>query len=179
MRECGLNSINSVAVSCEHGNTTSGSITDRKFLDQLKDYQLLLMVRGSSPGRGWEFFSPIQWVPSALSLGVKRPGPEAHHSPPSSAEVKICGVTRVYPKVSGLNLTKYTLTTINARWEVTQRVMVAYLTRLTHKIAIHLHLVAEICTICSSRSWRPVRKLLDTIMYISTPPIRLHGMVLS
>jgi hypothetical protein len=30
---------------------------------------------------------PIQWVPGTLSLGVKRPGREAHHSPPSSAEV--------------------------------------------------------------------------------------------
>jgi hypothetical protein len=33
---------------------------------------------------------PIQWVPGALSLGVKRPGREAGHSPPSSAEVKEC-----------------------------------------------------------------------------------------
>jgi hypothetical protein len=31
---------------------------------------------------------PIQWVPGALSLEVKRPGHEADHSPPSSAEVK-------------------------------------------------------------------------------------------
>jgi hypothetical protein len=31
---------------------------------------------------------PIQWVPGILSLGVKRPGREADHSPPSSAEVK-------------------------------------------------------------------------------------------
>jgi hypothetical protein len=31
---------------------------------------------------------PIQWVPGALSLGVKRPGREADHSPPFSAEVK-------------------------------------------------------------------------------------------
>jgi hypothetical protein len=31
---------------------------------------------------------PIQWVWGALSLGVKRPGCEADHSPPSSAEVK-------------------------------------------------------------------------------------------
>jgi hypothetical protein len=30
----------------------------------------------------------IQWVPGALSLGLKRPGREADHSPPSSAEVK-------------------------------------------------------------------------------------------
>jgi hypothetical protein len=31
---------------------------------------------------------PIQWVPGALSLGVKRPGREADYSPPSTAEVK-------------------------------------------------------------------------------------------
>jgi hypothetical protein len=30
----------------------------------------------------------IQWVPGVLSLGVKRPGREADHSPPSSVEVK-------------------------------------------------------------------------------------------
>jgi hypothetical protein len=33
---------------------------------------------------------PIQWVPVALSLGVKRPGREADHLPPSTAEVKEC-----------------------------------------------------------------------------------------
>jgi hypothetical protein len=31
---------------------------------------------------------PNQWVPGAFSLGVKRSGREADHSPPSSAEVK-------------------------------------------------------------------------------------------
>jgi hypothetical protein len=31
---------------------------------------------------------PIQWVPSTLSSGVKRPGREADHSPPASVEVK-------------------------------------------------------------------------------------------
>jgi hypothetical protein len=31
---------------------------------------------------------PIQWVPGAPSLGVKRPGREADHSSPSSAEIK-------------------------------------------------------------------------------------------
>jgi len=30
----------------------------------------------------------VQGVSGALSLGVKRPGREADHSPPSSAEVK-------------------------------------------------------------------------------------------
>jgi hypothetical protein len=54
--------------------------------------------RGSIPGGGWEFFSspralestqpPIQWVPRALSSGIKRPGREADNSPTANAEVK-------------------------------------------------------------------------------------------
>jgi hypothetical protein len=47
------------------------------------------------------------------------------------------------------SITKQT-TTINTCWEATQRIMTAKLTRLTHKIAIQLQLVAENCTICSS-----------------------------
>jgi len=31
---------------------------------------------------------PIQRVPGAFSLGIKRPGREGNHSPPSSADVK-------------------------------------------------------------------------------------------
>jgi hypothetical protein len=59
-----------------------------------------------------------------------------------------------------------TATTINTCWEAIQSVYGAKLTRLTHKIAIQLHLVAESCTICSSRSRRPVRKLLDAPSYV-------------
>jgi hypothetical protein len=55
--------------------------------------------RTSSPGRSRIFSTssrpalvstqpPIQWVPGALSPGVKRPGCDAGHSPPTSAEVK-------------------------------------------------------------------------------------------
>jgi hypothetical protein len=33
---------------------------------------------------------PIQWVPGALSLRVKRPEREANNSPPFSAEVEEC-----------------------------------------------------------------------------------------
>jgi len=43
--------------------------------------------------------------------------------------------------------------------------MAAKLTRLAHKMAIQQHLVAESCTICSSRFGRPVWKLLDTPSY--------------
>jgi hypothetical protein len=41
--------------------------------------------------------------------------------------------------------------------------MATKLTRLTHKIAIQLHLVAKSCTICSFLPRRPVRKLLYTL----------------
>jgi hypothetical protein len=44
--------------------------------------------------------------------------------------------------------------------------MAAKLTRMSHKIATQLHLVIESCTICSSRSRRPVRKLLDAPSYM-------------
>jgi hypothetical protein len=57
--------------------------------------------RSSSPGRGKLSLlamssrpvlgpspPPIQWIPGALSPGVKRTGREADHSPPTSAEVK-------------------------------------------------------------------------------------------
>jgi hypothetical protein len=43
--------------------------------------------------------------------------------------------------------------------------MAAKLARPTQKLAIQLHLVAESCIICSSRSMRPVRKLLDTFIH--------------
>jgi hypothetical protein len=33
---------------------------------------------------------PIQWLPRALSLELKRPGRESDYSPPFSAEVKEC-----------------------------------------------------------------------------------------
>jgi hypothetical protein len=59
------------------------------------------IIRGSCAGMGWEFLftttsklvlqptqPPIKSVEGALSLGVKRTGCEADHSPPYSAEVK-------------------------------------------------------------------------------------------
>jgi hypothetical protein len=79
---------------------------------------------------------------------------------------RIRGNMKMYEAVSKSfrteSITKYTLTTINTCWEATQRVMAAKLTGLTHRIVIQLHLVAESCIICGSRSRRPVRKLFDT-----------------
>jgi hypothetical protein len=52
--------------------------------------------------------------------------------------------------------------------------MAAKLTRFTHKIAIQLHLVAGSSTIFSSRSRRPVRKLLDTPSYLNAESRSRH-----
>jgi hypothetical protein len=57
------------------------------------------------------------------------------------------------------------ITIMNTHWEATQMVTATKLTRLTHKIAIQLPLVAESCTICSSRLRWQVRKLLDIPSY--------------
>jgi len=42
----------------------------------------------SSPQHPERLWGPIQWVPGTLSLGVKRPEPEADHLFPFSAEIK-------------------------------------------------------------------------------------------
>jgi len=47
--------------------------------------------------------------------------------------------------------------------------MAAKPTRLTHKLAIRLHLEAESRTICSTRSRWPLRKLLDISSYVLRP----------
>jgi hypothetical protein len=70
----------------------------------------------------------------------------------------------VYQKVSRLSHKKVNNNNNNNnnnRSEATQRVVAAKLIRLTHKTAMQLHLVAENCTICSSRSRWPVRKLFE------------------
>jgi hypothetical protein len=57
--------------------------------------------RGSIPGRGWALGPtqpPIQWLQGVLSLGVKRPWCEADHSPPNTAEVKVCGFVTPLPQ---------------------------------------------------------------------------------
>jgi hypothetical protein len=64
---------------------------------------------GSIPGRGNIFLfatalgstqSPIQYVSRAFTPGVKGPGREVDHSPPSSAEVKNGGAISPFPHTS-------------------------------------------------------------------------------
>jgi hypothetical protein len=49
--------------------------------------EVRVLVGSSRPALG-SIQPPIQWIPGALSPGVKRPGRKAGHSPPASAEVK-------------------------------------------------------------------------------------------
>jgi len=80
---------------------------------------------------------------------------------PQSAE----GVSKSFRTES---IRKYMLTFGVIRCFPLLRVMATQLTRLTYKITIQLHLVAESYTICGSRSRRPFRKLLDTPSYCNT-----------
>jgi hypothetical protein len=64
------------------------SMDDRVLgFDSLQELGIFLFTTASRTALG-PTQPPIQWVPGALSLGVKRSGREADHSPPSSAEVK-------------------------------------------------------------------------------------------
>jgi hypothetical protein len=47
----------------------------------------------------WFAWPPMQWVPGGLFPGVKWPGCESEHSPPSSAEVKNGGTTPTIPHI--------------------------------------------------------------------------------
>jgi len=111
-------------------------------------------------------YDPVNWIFTTPSYSFRCP------------YVTICifDIRRCIQIFRTDSITKYTRTIINTRWEAKQRVMSAKLTRLTHKIVIQRHLVAESSTICSSRSRRPVRKLLDTSYYVvnasySSPPL--------
>jgi hypothetical protein len=52
--------------------------------DRVKNF---LFFTSSRPALRPTYF-PMQWVPRFLSPEVKRPGPEAYHSPETSTEVK-------------------------------------------------------------------------------------------
>jgi hypothetical protein len=66
--------------------TLGYGLVDRGFESREK-LGIFLFTTASRPALGPTHL-PIQWVPEALFLGVKRPGHEADNPPPSSAEVK-------------------------------------------------------------------------------------------
>jgi hypothetical protein len=67
-----------------HPREVPDSITFRQVAcpEEFRIFSFTLSVSALEPTQ------PIQWVSGALCLGIKRPGFEADHSPPSSGEVK-------------------------------------------------------------------------------------------
>jgi hypothetical protein len=59
----------------------------RRGFESQQGVGIFLFTTASRPALG-SAQPPIQWVPGALSLGIRRLGSEANHSPPSSVEVK-------------------------------------------------------------------------------------------
>jgi hypothetical protein len=114
---------------------------------------------------------PKRCYPTTTLNGITTQKSRLESSPlwkPQISKRKIRGCIQKFPDWLDNEIKKTII--INTRWEATQRVMAAKLTRLTHKIAIQLHLMAESCTICSFRSRRPVRKLLHTPSYRRKAP---------
>jgi hypothetical protein len=92
---------------------SSGLRAGRSGFDFRRELGIFLFTTVSRTGLG-PTQPPIQWVPRALSLGVKRPGREADHSPPSSAEVKNAWSYTSIPLIClhGLVLSQSTGTTL-------------------------------------------------------------------
>jgi hypothetical protein len=61
--------------------------------------EIFIYSTGSRPALG-PTHPPIQWVPRVLSSGIKLPGRETDHSPPSSADVKNGGAIPPLPHMS-------------------------------------------------------------------------------
>jgi hypothetical protein len=88
---------------------------------------------------------PIQWVSWALSLVVKRPGREADHSPPSSAEVKECVELYLHspnaPPWRGAQLKhrdNFTFTLPRKMFRVMKSVVLIFYTPI-RKLSVHCH----------------------------------------
>jgi hypothetical protein len=88
-----LNSIgdSSAGIRVVCGVGGQGSITGR-------GKEIFLYTTASRPALGPTLLS-IQWVLGIIFPGVKRPGREADHSPPFSAEVKNVGALLPLPHV--------------------------------------------------------------------------------
>jgi hypothetical protein len=82
-----FNPDNSVGIATGYGLDDRGSILERG---------KILFSTASRPALG-PTQPPIEWVPGAISPGVKGPGRETDHSPPSSADVKNGGAIPPLP----------------------------------------------------------------------------------
>jgi hypothetical protein len=76
-----------------------GLVAGRPGFDSRQGQNIFLYSTVSKPPLG-TIQSPIQWVPAALSPGVKLPGREVDYSPPSNVEVENFGAIPSLPHTS-------------------------------------------------------------------------------
>jgi hypothetical protein len=76
--------------------TLDYELDDRCFMSR-QGLGIFLSTTASKPVLG-PIQSPIQWVTGSLSLGVKLPGRETDHSPPSIAKVRMRGAIPPLPQ---------------------------------------------------------------------------------
>jgi hypothetical protein len=93
----------------------------------------------------------IQWVPGAPSPVVRRPGREANHSPPASAEVKkMCSLRPLYHTPSVKHRDNFTFTFSRNVWSLNGELLLqieAMKPIIYHAVHQHILLHAQILTI--------------------------------
>jgi hypothetical protein len=88
-----------MAIADIHGTRFLSELHDRVLgFDSRRWLRIFLFTTASITALG-QTQPPIQRVPGALSLGVKWPGREADHSPPSSAEVECVELYLHFPNM--------------------------------------------------------------------------------
>jgi hypothetical protein len=70
-------------------------------LESRQGLGIFLLTTASRPALG-PTQHPIQWVPGALSLGVRRPRREADHSPPSRPRSRMTGAIPPLPQYASM-----------------------------------------------------------------------------
>jgi len=75
------------AVIAQYSNQSTGLTSETSRFDSQQGQEIFLFSKESRPSLR-PTLPPAQRIPEVLSSKVKRPGREADHSPPSSAEVK-------------------------------------------------------------------------------------------
>jgi hypothetical protein len=140
VRGCGLNSsvwgYRPVAGYCERSYKLTASLKGREFLDKPSDCQFPRTILWQRVMEHW-----TKRIEIHDHCVAKWDMPNFYMETYNKLSYE--GLSQSFQTES---ITKWTK--INTRCETTQKVMATELTRLTHKIAIQLYLVAESCTMC-------------------------------
>jgi hypothetical protein len=126
---------------------------DDRWFESRQDLGIFLFTTASRPALG-PTQPPIQWVPGALSLWVRRPGREADQSPPPSAEVKNgWSYTSTPPiRLHGVVLSYSTGTTLALPYSLKQFVETIVIEYV--KLCLCFHMACVGMESCRLQNWR-------------------------